>query len=377
MRQIRIGLVGGGWMGHAHASAFQNALLAFGPEPAVPVFEAVCTLSSDPSQDVKDTFGFRRSTARWQDLVIDPDIDLVDIATPNSSHAGIALAAIANGKHVYCETPLARSVADSRSMAEAAEQANVVNLASYNYLRNPIQSLAKKLATPDRLGEIMSFRATFDQDVVLDPSFPFTWRMDRSVAGTGALGDMGSHAISLALMLVGPIHQVSGMVKTFVTERPTADGAATRRVENEDIAQFICEFKNGALGHFSASRLGTGRKLGLTYEIQGRNGAICFNQERMNELDFFRQDEPQEIRGYKTIYTGPEQPGYAAFHPIPGVALGFNDQKTLEVRELVKAIAESGPVLTDFRFGYEVDRVIEAVMQSVRSRGWVPLSEIE
>jgi len=150
-----------------------------------------------------------------------------------------------------------------------------------------------------------------------------------------------------------------------------------RKVENEDIAQFLCEFENGAVGHVSTNRLGTGRKLGLTYEIQGQRGAICFNQERMDELGFFSMDDSQETRGYRTIYTGPDQPGYAVFHPIPGVALSYNDQRTLEAREVIEAIVDKKPVLTDFRFGYHVGRVIEAVARSIQRRTWVELNEVE
>jgi predicted dehydrogenase len=385
MKEIKVGLVGVGWMGAAHASAFQNSILAFGPDPAVPILEAVCGISPEESREAARTLGFKRWASRWQDIVGDPAIDVVDIATPNSSHAEIAMAAIANGKHVYCEKPLSLSAGESRRLAEAARDAGVVTLVGYNYLKNPIQSLARKLIDDADFRGVTSFRATFDQDLLVDRDFPFTWRMERAIAGSGALGDMGSHAISLALMLVGPIKRVSGMAKTFVGERPNSTGSGyavqassgLRRVENEDIAQFLCEFENGAVGHFSTSRIGTGRKLGLTYEVQGRKAAICFNQERMNELDYFQQNEPAELRGYKTIYTGPEQPGYRAFHPIVGVALSYNDQKTLEVRDLITAVAEGTPIFSDFDFGYQVDRVVEATLRSVERRGWVNVEEVE
>lgn len=386
MQEIRIGLVGSGWMGRAHATAFRNAVLAFGPEPAIPVMEMVCDVAAERASEAVDALGFKRRADHWREVVSDPRVDVVDIATPNSSHVEIARAAIANRKHIYCEKPLALSAREAKEITQAAEQAGIVTSVGFNYLRNPIQALAKKLIATDQLGTITGFRATFDQDVMTDPNVPFTWRMDRAVAGSGALGDMGSHAISLAHMLVGPILKVCGMSKTFIRERPVAKdgsgykaqpGSGKRAVENEDIAQFLCQFENGAMAHFATSRVGTGRKLGLTYEVQGQKGAICFNQERMNELDFFRQDEPMEIRGYKTIYTGPDQPGYAAFHPIPGVALSYNDQKTLEVRELIESIMLKKKVLADFRFGYQVDRVIEAVLKSIGRRGWVFLNEIE
>ena len=386
MRELKVGLVGTGWMAKAHAAAFQNSVLAFGPEPALPVLDMVAGSSPAAAEAAKDFLGFRRTARSWREVVVDPTIDIVDITTPNSTHAEIALAAINAGKHVYCEKPLSLSAQDSRQLADAAEKAGAVTVVGFNYLRNPIQDLAKKLVSTGELGAVTSFRGTFDQDVMTDPDVPFTWRLDKAAAGTGALGDMGSHVISLALMLIGPVRKVSGMAKTFVEERPLATGGSgytaragegRRRVENEDFAQFLCEFENGAVGHFTTSRMGTGRQLGLTYEIQGQRGAITFNQERMNELDLFRQNEPLETRGYKTIYTGPDQPAYKAFHPIPGVALSYNDQKTLEARELILAIAEKRPVIADFRFGYEVDRVLEAVVRSIERRGWVFLDEVE
>jgi predicted dehydrogenase len=388
MRKIGIGLIGAGWMGKAHTVAYRNVPLVFGPEPAIPRLEMIADINPEWARAAAESLGFARWTADWRTLIDDPQVDVVDITTPNDVHAEIALAALAAGKPVYCEKPLANSAAETRAMAEAAEAAGVTTLVGFNYLKNPAHPFARQLIQAGALGRITLFRGTFDQDVMSDPAFPFTWRADRKLAGSGALGDMGSHTLAFARYLVGDIVEVCGIGETFVRERPiavsgtgqasrAAAGATMRAVENEDVSQFLMRFANGAIGTIGASRIGTGRKMGLGYEIQGTEGALLFTQERMNELKLYRHTDPAGERGYKTLYLAPEYPGYAAFHPIPGNALGYNDQKIIEARELICAIAEGRPAEPDFRFGHEITRVIDAVLRSVAERRWVRIDEIE
>lgn len=387
MREIRIGLIGAGWMGKAHTVAYRNVPLVFGPEPAVPTLEVIADVNPDWARAGAESLGFARWTADWRSVVDDPRVDVVDITTPNDVHAEIALAALAAGKPVYCEKPLANTAAETRAMAEAAEAAGITTLVGFNYLKNPAHPFARQLIRSGELGEITLFRGTFDQDVMSDPGFPFTWRHDRRLAGSGALGDMASHTLAFARYLVGDIVAVCGMCETFIRERPVAasgsgqtsraDSSAPKRaVENDDVTQFLLRFANGAVGTIGSSRIGTGRKMGLGYEIQGTAGALFFTQERMNELNLYRHPDPPGERGYKTLYLAPEYPGYAAFHPIPGNALGYNDQKIIEARELVCALAESRPAEPDFRFGHEITRVIDAVLRSVAESRWVRIDEI-
>jgi predicted dehydrogenase len=385
MREVRIGLVGAGWMGKAHAVAYRNVPLVFGPEPAVPRLELIADVDPERARAAAETLGFARWSADWREVARDPGIDLVDICAPNDAHPEVALAALEAGKAVYCEKPLANSATETRRMAEAARGA--ITLVGFNYLKNPAQGYARELIRAGELGEITLFRGTFDQDFMSDPEVPFSWRHDKRLAGSGALGDMASHTLSFSQFLVGEIEEVCGLWETFIRERRVAAGgsghtaqagadASMRRVENDDVVQFLIRYRSGAIGTIGASRIGTGRKLGLGYEIQGTRGALVFTQERMNELRLYRHAEPSAERGYKTIYIGPDHPGYGAFHPIPGIGLGYNDQKIIEAREIVAAVAERRPAEPDFAFGHEVTRAIDAVLRSIEQRRWVRLDEV-
>ena len=387
MREIRIGLIGAGWMGKAHSVAYRNVAAVFGTEPAVPKLEVVADLNPEWAKAAAENLGFARWTADWREVVQDPKVDAVDITAPNHVHAEVALAALAAGKPVYCEKPLANTAAETGPMAEAAKAAGVVTLVGFNYLKNPAHPYARELIRSGELGEITLFRGTFDQDLQADPDFPFTWRHERKIAGTGTLGDMASHTQAFAQYLVGDTVEVCGLLETFIRERPVAAsgtgqssragaGAPVRPVENDDVTQYLMRFANGAIGTIGSSRVGTGRKLGLDYEIQGTKGALRFTQERMNELQLYRHTDPAAERGYKCVYIGPDHPGYAAFHPIPGIGLGYNDQKIIEARELIAAVAEGRPAEPDFAFGHAVTRVLDAVQRSAEERRWVKLDEI-
>lgn len=376
MRRIKVGLVGAGWMGRAHATAFRNAPLVFGPEPGVPEIVAVADSSGAAAQRFADTFGVARVSTDWRQVVTDPEVDVVDITTPNDAHPAIALAAIAAGKHVYCEKPMANTASEAKAMMEAAEAAGVITLVGFNYLKNPIQAYAKQLISSGELGEIFHFRGTFDNDYMVDPSFPFTWRTDAAAAGrAGALGDMASHVLSLAHYLVGEVSTVCGMRQTLHPRRRDV-GGTERAVENDDLAQFLCSFENGATGYIEASRIGTGRKLYLSYEIQGTKGALFFNGERMNELNLYRGTDPPAERGYKTVQIAPEHPDYKAFFGLAGNPLGYNDLKIVEVRHLIEAVAGGKPCFPDFRFGWTVDRVVDAALRSADEGRWVPVTDV-
>ena len=387
VNEVRIGLIGAGWMGKAHAVAYKNVPMVFGPEPAVPALEMVADVNPAWAEAAAHNLGFARWTADWREVIADPKVDVIDITAPNNVHREIALAALAAGKPVYCEKPLANTAAETGEISAAAAAAGVPTRVGFNYLKNPAHPYARELIRAGELGEITLFRGTFDQDLQSDPDFPFTWRHERAIAGSGALGDMGSHTLAFAQYLLGDVAEVCGVCDTYIRERPlagsgsgqsarAATGAATRAVENDDVAQFLMRFESGAIGTIGTSRIGTGRKLGLTYEIQGIEGALSFTQERMNELKLYRHGDPAAERGYKTVYIGPEHPGYAAFHPIPGIGLGYNDQKIIEARELICAIAEGRPAEPDFEFGHKITQTIDAVLKSIEERRWVRVEEV-
>ncbi len=387
MKEVRVAIVGAGWMGRAHATAFRTVPMVFGREPAVPVLQVVADVNEGAAKALASEFGFARSTSDWRDVLSDPDVDAVDITTPNDLHPTIAFAAAEAGKHIYCEKPLANSAAEAKTMTEAAEKAGVVTLVGFNYLKNPAQGFAHEVIGRGDIGKVNLFRGTFDQDFMSDPDVPFSWRQDRKIAGSGALGDMASHTLSYSQYLVGDIEEVCGMTGTFIKDRRVAASgsghgakaaadAPRRAVENDDVCQFLIRYKSGAMGVIEASRIGTGRKLWLTYEIQGSDGALFYTQERMNEIQLYRHTDASAERGYKNIFIGPDHPNYAAFFPIAGIGLGYNDQKIIEAHDLVVAIATGKKAFPDFRFGLEINRVVDAVLKSVDERRWVKVAEI-
>ena len=388
MKDIRIGLIGAGFMGKAHATAFKNVPLIFGNEPGRPVLEIIADVDAQAVEKRAAEFGFPRWTTEWREVIQDPQVDLIDITTPNHLHAEMAIAAAEAGKHVYCEKPLANNSADAARIVAAVEKAGVTSIVGFNYLKNPAQAFARQLIQEGELGEITLFRGTFDQDFLANPDIPFSWRLDRLLAGTGALGDLGSHTIGFAHFLVGEILEVCGVETTKIKERTipsggsgyaasAQSGASKRTVENEDIMEFLIRFENGAIGSIGTSRIGMGRKLGLGYEIQGTKGSLFFTQERMNEIQLYRHTDPDREKGYKTVYIGPEHPGYGAFFGLAGIGLGYNDQKIIEAHDLITAVALGQPVQPDVRFAYGVNKVIDAVDASCREHRWVRVSEFD
>ena len=388
MKDIRIGLIGAGFMGKAHASAFKNVPLVFGNEPGRPILEIIADVDAQAAAKRAAEFDFARWTINWREVVEDSEVDIVDITTPNHLHAEIAIAAAEAGKHIYCEKPLANTSADAARIVAAVEKAGVTSIVGFNYLKNPAQAFARQLIQAGELGEITLFRGTFDQDFLANPDVPFSWRLDRALAGTGALGDLGSHTIGFAHFLVGEILEVCGLNATKIRERTLSvggsgyaaaaqSGAEKRPVENEDIMEFLIRFENGAIGTIGTSRIGAGRKLGLGYEIQGTQGSLFYTQERMNEIKLYRHTDPDREKGYKTVYIGPEHPGYGAFFGLAGIGLGYNDQKIIEAHELITAVALGQPVQPDVRFAYGVNKVIDAVDISCRERRWVSVSEFD
>ena len=388
LKDIRIGLIGTGGMGKAHATAFKNVPLFFGNEPGRPVLEIVADVDANALKKWAGEFGIAHWTTNWREIIEDPGVDLVDITTPNHLHAEMAIAAAQAGKHIYCEKPLATTSADAGRIVAAVEKSGVISIVGFNYLKNPAQAFARQLIESGELGEITLFRGTFDQDFLANPDVPFSWRLDRALAGTGALGDLGSHTIAFARFLVGDIVEVCGLNATKIKERvmpaggsgyaaTARSGAEKRVVENEDIAEFLIRFDNGAIGTIGTSRIGMGRKLGLGYEIQGTKGSLFYTQERMNEIKLYRDTDPDGEKGYKTVYIGPEHPGYKAFFGLAGIGLGYNDQKIIEAHDLITAIALDQPVQPDVRFAYEVNKVIDAADLSCQEHRWVQVSEFD
>ncbi len=372
MKEIRIGLVGSGWMGKAHSSALADAQMLFGPDYGVAKFIVVADTNEASARSAQEKIGFERMTTDWHDVVTAGDVDLVDIATPNAFHYEVAKAALENGKNVYCEKPLSISADESKELAELAAKKGVINYVGFNNTMNPANAYVRELVQSGALGQIMRFTGTYDQDQLLDENLPITWRHINKLAGCGALGDLGSHLLSISQFIMGDIAKVNAMSTVIFPKRPKAAGSSEMAdVENEDIMTFMTQYANGAIGTIACSRVATGRKNYLCYEIQGTKGSVRYDLERMGEVQVYFQSDNERDRGFRTVLLNPLMKGYSAFQPAGGISIAYNDMKILEVHELFSALTKGTPYACNFEFGYKIDRTIAAVIKSAASHEWV------
>ncbi|WP_050182465.1 Gfo/Idh/MocA family protein [Domibacillus robiginosus] len=370
--ELRIGLVGAGWMGKAHTNAFVNALMTFGPEAGKPVFEVVSDVSEEAAKNAAEQLGFARWTTDWKEVVQDENVDIVDVATPNAFHYEVAKAALENGKHVYCEKPLTLSAEQSEELAELAKQKGVVNYVGYNNVMNPANAYIKDLVDSGKLGQIISFSGTYAQDSLLDPSLPITWRHINKFSGSGSLGDLGSHLLSISQFVLGNIESVNALSKTVIKQRPVSPGSTElANVENDDVITILANYENGAVGTISSSRVAAGRKNYLAFEIQGTEGTVHYSLERMNEVNVYFTSDDSADRGFRTVFLGPDHKGYSAFYPAAGIAIGYNDMKVLEAHELLSAVSKGTSYTCDFEFGAQIDQTVDAILESAAKQQWV------
>ena len=380
--EIGIGLIGTGFMGKCHALAFGAVAATVNPTLR-PRLELLCDVDADHAAAMARQFGFSRATTDWRELVADPAVDIVSITSPNAFHHDMAVAAAQAGKHVYCEKPMALTVADAAAMADAVADAGVKSLVGYNYLRNPAVAYARQLICDGELGDVFSFRGIFDEDFMANAATPFSWRCRTADAGAGALGDMATHLISLAHYLAGPIEAVCASTQIVITERPAAGpDQPGGTVENDDLADALVRFASGATGVLSTSRINWGRKCHLAYEINGTGGTLIFDQERMNEMAHYRPPlgegsdslRPATVdEGFRKILMGPAHPGFDNIVPASGAGLGFNDLKVLEVSHLLAGIAGEEVLYPDFQEALTIERVIDAILRSSAVGGWVDI----
>ncbi|CAN2977596.1 Glucose--fructose oxidoreductase [Pseudomonas sp. PM2] len=369
MRELGIGLIGTGFMGRAHALAFNNARAVF-ELPVHLKLAALADADTERAQRCASAWGFTQAHGDWQALVNDPKVDVVAITTPNHLHYPMAMAAIAAGKAVYCEKPLAVSLEQADAMRRAAHTAGVVTRVGYNYQHNPMIVLARQMIAQGELGQIISFQGEFSEDFMADPTSPWSWRCDVEHAG-GALADLGSHLLSMARYLVGEVTDVCADTQTVHSQRPAAAGNPTSKtIAVDDQVHALLRFANGARGTVSSSWLKHGYKNHLSFEISGTQGTLAFDQERLNELRLYRSGQD----GFQRLLAGPALPGYAAFSPAAGHQLGYNELKTLEVQELIMALAGQGADGTDFEAAWEIERLATAIRVAALEERWVKVS---
>ncbi|WP_037680874.1 Gfo/Idh/MocA family protein [Streptomyces griseus] len=375
---LRVGMVGYAFMGAAHSQGWRTAGRVF-DLPRRPALTAICGRDATAVRAAAVRHGWASAETDWRALIARDDIDVVDICTPGDSHAEIALAALAAGKHVLCEKPLANTVEEAEIMTRAAEEAHArgqLAMVGFNYRRVPATALARRMVAEGRLGALRHVRVTYLQDWLVDRDFPLTWRLRKELAGSGSLGDLGAHIVDLAQHLAGErLAGVSALTETFVRQRPLPGGAAsgklaavssagTGTVTVDDAALFTGRFISGALASFEATRYATGRKNALRIELNGEHGSLAFDLERLNELWFHDGSEPAAQAGFRRILvTEPDHPYLDAWWP-PGHGLGYEHTFVHQARDLVHAIAEGSRPEPSFADGLQVQRVLAAVEES-------------
>ena len=385
---LSVGLVGYAFMGAAHSQAWRTAPRFF-DLPLEPQLTVLCGRTSRATQEAAERMGWAESTNDWRAVVARDDIDLVDICTPGDTHADIALAALRAGKHVFCEKPLANTVAEAEEMtreAQAAQAGGVRSMCGFNYRRVPALALARRLVADGRIGEVRHIRAQYLQDWIVDPQFPLVWRLQKDKAGSGALGDIGAHIVDLAHYVTGQqLTGVSAMTETFVRQRPIPGSSAgpaastggaghSGTVTVDDAAVFFGRTDNGAVATFEATRFATGRKNAMMIELNGSVGSLAFDFESMNELHVYDNAVPAADAGFRRILaTEPEHPYVSAWWP-PGHGLGYEHTFVHEVVDLVRDIAGGRDPTPSFADGLTVQRVLDAVERSAADDSrWTPV----
>ena len=373
--KINIGLLGYNFMGKAHSFGINNAPFFFDGE-VEPVKKVICGRTESKVKAAKEQYGWEEYCTDWKDVVKRDDIDLISIATPTALHKEMAIAAAENGKHIFSEKPLAVTAPGAREMLDAVKEAGVIHMLGHNYRRVPAIALAKKFIEEGKLGEIYHFRGVYLQDFVMDPDFPAIWKLKKDKAGSGPHGDLNSHIVDLSRFLVSELEEVVGMDKTFIKKRPKP-GNEDEYDEGDvdDTTAFLAKFKNGALGTFEATRFAGGRKNHERIEINGSKGSLVFNFEKMNELKYWSNQEPEEEQGFKKILVTEESHPYAGYWP-PGHLMGYENTFIHEYKDLFESIAASNEVKPNFYDGVKINQVLDAVLKSIDSRTWEKVDEM-
>lgn len=376
MTPLKIGLIGTGFMGRAHSNAFRQAGQFFPLDRRI-VLQAVCGRDAAKTAAFAANWGYASSETDWRRVVARPDIDLIDIAAPNNVHAEIAIAAARAGKAVLCEKPLGMNGNEAAVMTRAVEKAGVPNGVWYNYRRIPAVTMAKQLIDEGRLGRIFHYRAKFLQDWTISADVPQggagTWRLDVAVAGSGVTGDLLAHCIDTALWLNGGISEVSAMTETFIKKRKDAASGRVRAVGIDDASAFLARFRNGSLATFEATRYARGHKALYTLEINGEHASIAWDLHDLHRLQWFDHRDPGILRGWRSIHvTDGDQP-YMKQWWVPGLQIGYEHSFIHQVADFVQGLSRGEAVGPTFRDALATDRVTDAVLQSARSRRWVPV----
>jgi predicted dehydrogenase len=373
-KELRIGLIGCGFMGRAHSNGYNRVPNFFPGLEYRPVLKACCSRSKDKASAFADQWGYESFETDWKNVITRSDIDAIDICAPNDMHAEIAIKAAAAGKMVLTEKPLARSLSEAQQMTDAVEKAGVKNTVWYNYRRIPAVTLAKQIIDSGKLGKIFHYRANFLQDWTINADLPqggeALWRMDAEVAGSGVTGDLLAHCIDTAMWLNGGIRDVSAVTETFVKERMHQLTGKLQKVSIDDACSFICHFNNGSLGNFESTRYARGHKALYTFEINGENASIAWDLHDLNRLAYFDYADDSIVRGWRSVHvTDGDQP-YMDKWWVPGLSIGYEHSFVHQAADFLKSLETGEPCSPTFKEALETQKVCEAVLDSAASKSW-------
>ena len=380
-RTIGIGVIGMGWMGEVHSRSYRHVPERFAGS-GIETRLLICADEAEArARDAQPRFGFERWTTDWKQVIADPDVEVVSVTTPNFLHREIVQAAAEAGKHVYCEKPVGRSPEETADIEHAARRGGVLSFVGYNYRWAPVVQYARQLIQDGRLGRLTHYRGRFLVGYASNPHGVLSWRFQRELGGMGALGDLLSHAIDMAHMMVGDIKRVVGNRETFITERPLATpgegthfsvaaGGPTGDVTNEDYVGTLVQFADGAHGTLEACRIINGPQCEMAFELNGTQGALSWNFERMNELELYLAGEERSRDGNTRIFSGPNHPFHGQFQPGPAVGLGYDDLKTIEAHQFLKSVLDGQQGEPGFGEALAVAEVQSAVARSWDSERW-------
>jgi predicted dehydrogenase len=379
-KPLNVGMIGYGFMGRAHSNAYRKVNNFFDLEYR-PVLKAVCARDETKVKAFAEKWGYESIESDWRKLLARRDIDVVDICTPNNTHAEIALAAAQAGKMILCEKPLAMNAAEGLKMVEAVEKAKVPNMVWYNYRRVPAVALAKKLIDEGRLGKIFHYRANFLQDWTISADLPQggagLWRLDVAAAGSGVTGDLLAHCIDTALWLNGRIKDLSAMTETFIKERKHNLTGKVEKVGIDDACSFMCHFDNGSLGLFESTRYARGHKALYTFEINGEKASIKWDLHDLHRLEYFDHRDEGKLRGWRSIHVtdaGGDHP-YMDKWWVPGLQIGYEHSFVHQVADFLDAVSKGQPAQPDFRNAYETQLVLDAILDSAKAHKWVEVAK--
>jgi predicted dehydrogenase len=384
-RTVGIGLVGVGWMGRVHSVAYRRCRDHFPDCPGVARLVVAADEDPERAQAAVERLGYERSTNDWREVVDDPEVEAVSIATPNRLHRDVAVAAARAGKHVWVEKPVGRFPSETAAVAEAVEGAGVRSVVGFNYRHAPAVRHARELIHSGAVGDVSHFRSQWIAAYAADPRGVLSWRFLRDEAGLGILGDLGSHAVDLAQHLLGPIASVTARTDTIVRERPLPSGAGTHfalvddgprgTVENEDVAWSIVRFASGVTGTIETSRVAVGPQARYAFEVHGSRGAVAWDFERMNELLLFRPDEHGDS-GYTRVPMGPQHAPFGSFQPGPGLPMGYDDLKVVEAATFLSSVVDGEQREPGIREALAAAEVVAAMARSSSTGAWEPAGDV-